>query len=187
MAKGELITFQDADDGSCSNRIEFQYSIMQKYNSHHVNIDWQQYQDEFNGKELNYQITPDDIVSTSEILTILKNSRKGLFKKPFGKNENKNPLEKIIRSFNRKYLRDWPSYPCAANTPLLKKEVFTKCWFRPWYERTMPASSGRGTDCDFNFWVAETFQNSIAIKIPLLLWRVTSNNPRYTDTKYKPQ
>src|SRR3989344_4489167 len=33
QARGELITFQDADDGACANRIEGQCELMQKFNS----------------------------------------------------------------------------------------------------------------------------------------------------------
>ncbi len=186
IAKGELITFQDADDGSCSNRLEVQYHIMQKYNSHHVNVDWQEYQDKLNCKKLDYEIQETDIISSKEILKFYYKSRKGLFKKPFGKNEDQNPIEKFIRRVDRKFFRDWPSYPTAASMPLLKKEVFEKCNFRQLYDRTMPSWRGRGTDCDFNFWVAATFKNSIAVKIPLILWRAGAQNPEYIDNKYKP-
>lgn len=187
ISRGELITFQDSDDGSCSNRIEFQYDIMQRFKSHHVNVDWQQYKDEYNCKYLDYKIQPTDIIETNEILSILKKNRRGFFKRPFGRNENKNPFEKIIRTIDRKFFRDWPSYPCAASMPLLKKEVFEKCHFRELFDRTMPASGGRGADCDFNFWVAETFKDSIAVRIPLILWRAPSHNLNYVGTKYQPK
>jgi len=186
ISRGDLITFQDADDGSCSNRIEFQYKIMRQFGSHHVNVDWQQYKDEYNCKSLNYQIKETDIIKSTEILSILKKARKGIFKKPFGRNENKNPLEKIIRTIDRKFFRDWPSYPCAASMPLFKRVVYNKCHFRELFDRTMPASGGRGADCDFNFWVAETFKDSVAVKIPLVLWRAPSANSDYLGVDYRP-
>jgi len=186
IANGDLITFQDADDGSCSNRIEFQYKIMQEYNSHHVNVDWQQYKDECNCKYLDYKIVPEDIIGTKEILELAKKTKRGFFKYPFGRNEDKNLLEKFIRKVNRKFIGEYESYPCAASMPLLKKEVFEKCKFRPLWERTRPSLRGRGADQDFNYWVAETFKNSVSVKVPLILWRVATQNAMYEEDVYKP-
>lgn len=186
VASGELITFQDADDGSCSNRIEFQYDMMQKYHSHHINIDWQQYQDEYNCKFLDYKIDKNDVVSAEEILKLAIKTKRGFFKRPFGKHEDFNFIEKFIRKVNRKIVGEISSYPCAAGTPLVKKVVFEKCHFRPLWERTRPSLRGRGADQDFNYWVAETFRDSIAFKIPLLLWRVKNQNKDYLDSKYRP-
>jgi len=190
LAKGDLITFQDADDGSCANRIEFQYNIMQEYKVNHVNIDWQQYKDEYNCKLLNYKITKNDIVSTKDILQLAQNTKKGLFKIPIAKDYVPSLYGRLNRKL--KYLadwkhRDWSPYPCAASMPLIKKEVFKKCKFRSLYSRTRPSLKGRGADRDFNFWVAETFKNSVAIKIPLILWRVKTNNSNYLDEKYRPK
>lgn len=186
QARGELITFQDADDGSCSNRIEVQYNLMKEYNVVHVNVDWQQYQDKYNCKNLNYTVREEDIIGTEEILSLAKKNHRGLFQHPFGKNEDAHLIEKFIRKINRKYVGEYESYPCAASMPLLKKEVFEKCRFRPLWERTRPSLRGRGADQDFNYWVAETFQKSIAAKLPLILWRVQRNNPRYEEEKYRP-
>lgn len=185
-ARGEFITFQDADDGSCSNRMQVQYDLMMEYEANHVNVDWQQYRDEYNGKFLDYQIRKEDIIGTEEILSLAKKNTRGLFRRPFGKCEEKNPIEKFIRKVNRKYIGEYDSYPCAASMPLLKKEVFEKCRFRPLWERTRPSLRGRGADQDFNYWVAETFQKSIAVTVPLILWRVKSQNPLYEDEIYRP-
>jgi len=186
-AQGDLITFQDADDGSCANRLEVQYGLMQEYDAVHVNVDWQQYKDEYNGKHLNYQIRDADVVMTGEILSLIQNKKRGLFTYPFGKHEDKNPIEKFVRKVNRKYIGEHISYPCAASMPLVKKEVFETCTFRPVWERTRPSLRGRGADQDFNFWVAETFKKSIAVKIPLVLWRVTQQNQRYSEKHFRPE
>ncbi|HTW96829.1 MAG TPA: glycosyltransferase family 2 protein [Candidatus Methylomirabilis sp.] len=186
LARGELITFQDDDDGSCSNRLEFQYEMMKKFNVLHVNVDWQQYRDEYNCRRLDYRISDQDIVTTKEILALARQTRPKLFRHPFGKNEKNNRAEKIFRKINRKYFTDWRQYPCAASMPLFSKEVLTKCRFRQLYERTRPSKTGRGADRDFNFWVAETFKSSIAIKIPLILWRVKNQNLLYSEEKYRP-
>ncbi|MEK7102069.1 MAG: glycosyltransferase family A protein [Patescibacteria group bacterium] len=169
QARGELVTFQDADDGACANRIEVQYEVMQKFNSHHVVVDWQKFKEELNGKvwpmslrsanemsgEAIPMITDDMLIKTKEIMRLVRKTRP------------------------RRWFRAWDAYPCAGNNPLVRREVFEKVRFRPLWERTRPSAKGRGADRDFNFWVAETFKDSIAAKIPLVLWRVDSQNPEY--------
>ncbi|MBU0596532.1 hypothetical protein KJ641_04620, partial [Patescibacteria group bacterium] len=132
-------------------------------------------------------IIPEDIINTKEILELAKKNKRGFFKKPFGKNEDNNKLEKFVRKVNRKFVGELESYPCAASMPLLKREVFEKCKFRPLWERTRPSMRGRGADQDFNFWVAETFQDSVAIRVPMILWRVKNQNALYLDKKYIPK
>jgi len=153
QARGELVTFQDADDGARANRIEVQYELMQKYNSHHVVVDWQKFDPTLNGKVWEGEMK--GFVSTKEIMRLVRKTRPR-------------------RSFTR-----WDAYPCAGSNPLVRREVFEKVRFRPLWERTRPSKKGRGADRDFNFWVAETFGDSIAAKIPLVLWRVDSQNPEY--------
>ncbi len=182
-ARGDYITFQDADDGSCANRIAVQYDLMQQHNAYHVNVDWQQYRDELNGKPCDAPVTSDTIIGTEEILALAKRTeRHGMFRYPFGKHEDQNPFARVVRKLNRKLFFQDVSYPCAASMPLVRREVFDRCRFLPLWERRRPSGRGRGADQDFNFWVAETFQKSIAAKIPLVLWRVQTNNPRYEET-----
>lgn len=155
-ARGELITFQDADDGACANRIEMQYEMMQKYNSHHVVVDWQKFDAALNGKVFDAPITDDNIIPASEIMRLVKKTRP------------------------RRFFRAWDAYPCAGSNPLVRRAVFEKVRFRPLWERTRPSAKGRGADRDFNFWVAETFGDGIAVKVPLVLWRVPTQNKDYT-------
>ena len=167
QARGELVTFQDADDGACANRIEAQYELMQKYHSHHVVVDWQKFKEELNGKvwplslrggeadEAIPMIEDGVIIPTKEIMRLVRKTRP------------------------RRFFRAWDAYPCAGSNPLVRRAVFEKVRFRPLWERTRPSAKGRGADRDFNFWVAETFGDSIAAKIPLVLWRVDSQNPAY--------
>ena len=187
FAKGDLITFQDADDGSCSNRLEVQYEAMKRYGAWHVNIDWQKYQDKYNCKYLNYQIKDEDVIPTKEILALAKKTRPKLFKYPFSKNEYSNILSKALRKIIRKYFIDWTPYPGCAGMPLFKKEMLEKCKFRQLYQRTRPSITGKGADRDFNFSLAKTFKNSIVIKAPLHLWRVENDNPSYKEEKYRPK
>src|SRR3989344_871410 len=51
-AKGEYITFQDADDACFLNRIEIQYDLLVKYNSTHVTLNWIQFHEKYLGKRL---------------------------------------------------------------------------------------------------------------------------------------
>jgi hypothetical protein len=187
MAKGDLITFQDDDDGSCCNRIEFQYEMMKKYGVAHINLSWQGYKDEYNCKRLDFEPTDKDILTTEQILKLAKKTRSKIFKHPFAQSESKRPVQRFFRSLIRKHLIDWTPYPGAANSPLIDKKVFEKCSWRRLYERTRPSIKGRGCDRDFNFSVAETFKSSLVIKAPLYLWRTKWENWDFRDEKYRPK
>lgn len=154
-ARGELITFQDADDGACANRIQVQYELMQKYNAHHVVVDWQRFDERLNGTALDISFKEDTMIGTEAIMRLVRKTRP------------------------RRFFQRYDAYPCAGSNPLVRRAVFKKVRFRPLWERTRPSKKGRGADRDFNFWVAETFQDSIAAKVPLVLWRVDSQNPEY--------
>jgi glycosyltransferase involved in cell wall biosynthesis len=187
IAKGELITFQDDDDGSCSNRLEVQYQLMEKYGANHITVDWQQYQENYNGQRLDYQITDKDIIDSASIMALAKKTKPKLFKHIFSRNAKKDFFEKALRKFDRDFLLDWEPYPGCSGAAMFRKEIFPRCRFRQLYERTRPSKSGRGADRDFNFWVAETFQKSIAVRYPLYLWRVSQQNYLYLDDKYRPR
>mgnify|MGYP001582098297 FL=1 len=169
QARGELITFQDADDGAGANRIEVQYKLMQKYHSHHVVVDWQKFDDALNGKVWPLSLRGANPMSDEAISSVGQNKII--------------PTREILRlackTRPRRFFRAWDAYPCAGSNPLVRREVFEKVRFRPLWERARPSKKGRGADRDFNFWVAETFKDSIAAKIPLVLWRVDSQNPEY--------
>lgn len=178
-ARGELVTFQDADDGACANRIEVQYEIMQRFNSHHVVVDWQQFDPVLNGK-----VWP---LSAQEVNNVIPGESGVAGRYPGSRNQassdtiisTKQILRLVHKTRPRRFFRAWDAYPCAGSNPLVRREVFEKVRFRPLWERTRPSAKGRGADRDFNFWVAETFGDSIAVKIPLVLWRVDSQNPEY--------
>ncbi len=175
QAKGEYITFQDADDGSCSNRIERQYTLLKEYDVLHVAVDWQQFQKDLNCKPLQAQYNSGDLILTKDIVALARTTKKGIFTLPFGSWK----LSNIFRKIDRKWFRDWTPYPCAASMPLVHRSVFERCKFRPIEKRQWPSIAGRGADRDFNFWVTETFESSIAIREPLILWRVKNQNSYY--------
>lgn len=183
-AEGAWITFQDADDASLLNRIETQYQIATEYNSPHVCIDWQQFDESLLNKrfdvERHTQNYPNWLISSEEINRLVKQTKGPIFSLI-------GPLHKFVPfSLKRKFpvrplfFKSDEPYPRAANSPLVKRGVFEKVRFRPLPERVWPSSRGRGADRDFNFQVAETFRKSISAKIPLYLWRAGSQNFTYS-------
>ena len=188
IARGDYFTFQDADDGSCSNRIEFLFNAMQKYQVMFISCTWQQYQDQYNGKKLDWQLTDHDLITTAEILKLAKKTKPFLFKHPFARDkQKKNFLERFLRLANRRWLINWTPYPGASGSFLLKKEVFAQCRFRQLYERARPSGRGRGKGRQLAFGIAEIFKSSLVLKVPFYLWRVKNQNPDYLDKKYIPK
>jgi len=132
-------------------------------------------------------LTDADIITTEDLLKLARKTKSRLFKHPFARNEkSKNFLERVLRKINRKYLLDWTPFPGASGSFLLRKELFTKFKFRNPYERTRPSQKGRGKDRDLAFWLVESLKNSLALKVPLYLWRVKNQNSNYLDEKYRP-
>lgn len=174
-AKGEWVTFQDADDISFLNRIEVQYNLAIKHNSNHLCITYQKYDPKFIGKKLDVEKILNenkDLVINSESITRLAKKNKGLMMSLLGSFHKFIPFEiKTMRIINKLFFRSLDPYPASGNCPLVKKEVFEKVKFRPRDERVWPSFVGRGADRDFNFQVAETFKKNIVFKLPLYLWR----------------
>jgi len=85
------------------------------------------------------------------------------------------------RLINKLFFGSLENYPGAGNSPLFKREVIEKVQFRKLKDRIWPSFMGRGADKDFNFQVAETFKNSHVFFIPLYMWRVKEQNPRYAN------
>lgn len=182
-AKGEWITFQDADDASLLNRIEVQYALAQKYNALHVSVDWQQFSNELVGKKLDVEKYLHDearLVSAEEISALAKKTR-GLLMHSWFPHHTLPFAIKWFPPTRKLFFARLNSYPCAGNTPLFKREITERVKFRDVNHRVWPSTRGRGADRDFCFQVAETFGKSIAFKIPLYLWRVRNQNDTYTN------
>lgn len=182
-AKGEWITFQDADDASVINRIEVQYYLAQKYDALHVSVDWQQFNDALVGKKLDAEKYLNDesrLISASEITALAKKT-KGLLMHSWFPHEHIPFVIKWFPPTRKLFFAGLDSYPCAGNTPLFKRDVAKKVKFRDVNHRVWPSTRGRGADRDFCFQVAETFGKSIAFKVPLYLWRAGSQNSTYTN------
>ncbi|MEK7555864.1 MAG: glycosyltransferase family 2 protein [Patescibacteria group bacterium] len=188
-ARGEWITFQDADDASLVNRIEAQYNLAIEYGASHVCIQWQQFKEELLGKRLDigkiFQEERNMVITNKEIIALAKKT-KGVIIPFLGKLNSFIPFEwKRMRVINKFFFQSLDSYPGSGNSPLFKKEIVEKVRFRPVNERVWPSFTGRGADRDFNFQVAETFGNNISFKLPLYLWRVgQENNLGYNFKKY---
>lgn len=192
-ADGDWITFQDADDASLLNRISVQYDFAQRYQSSHVCLDWQKYDDIHVGKVLDVKRildlhgAGDLLIRAEEILSIARTC-KGFIPSHFGWLPKRVPHHrKLHPRFERLFFGDLSSpYPGAANHCLVRKEVFPRVRFHPLNERVWPSRRGRGADRDFNFAVAELVQNSISVRLPLYLWRVRSDHPAYGGAEYVP-
>lgn len=169
-AQGDWITFQDADDASMRNRIEVQLALAQKYDSNHVCINWQKFDDELIDKILDiepYLAQPDAIIGSERLKELARRTQGIGCRLPFHR-FIPFPIKRRLHSF----FQSWEPYPFAGNSPLVRREVLKQIRFRPRNRRVWPSERGRGADRDFNFHVALTFQNSLCVNIPLYLWRV---------------
>jgi len=183
-AKGELITFQDADDSSLLNRIEIQYELLKKHDATHITTDWVQFNEIREGKKFNiekFEIEKGvEILGPKELFELSKKT-KGFAMRILGKYHSKIPFYlKRARLINKLFFRSVQPYPGVTGIPLFKKEVIERIQFRPLKDRVWPSFMGRGVDRDFSFQVAEKFKNSYVFFIPLYLWRVKNENPRFT-------
>jgi glycosyltransferase involved in cell wall biosynthesis len=180
---GEWVTFQDGDDASLINRIEVQYNLAKKYNSSHVCIQWQQYQDEFIGKKLDvdsiFREHQNVVIETKTILKTLKRS-KGIIVPFLGPINFIIPFEfKRLRFINKLFFGNLDPYPASGNCPLVETNLAKKALFRPLHKRIWPSFMGRGADRDFNFRVAEICKNSVSFNLPIYLWRMERQNPDF--------
>jgi glycosyltransferase involved in cell wall biosynthesis len=186
-AKGELITFQDADDESFLNRIEIQYKLLKEHDALHVTTDWIQFHEKYSRKRLDLEMfmadkADQDLVIGPEEIAKLGNKTKGLVAKISPALNRAIPFRvKRMRVLNKLFFGSLESYPGIPGVVLFKKEVLEKVLFRRRKDRVWPSFMGRGADRDFNFQVAETFGRSYVFLVPLYLWRVPKENPRYVN------
>lgn len=169
VARGELITFQDADDVSLLNRLEVQRALLERYGAIHVCTDVAPLTEERIGTLATVPDHP-KMVGPEEIYRASQRS-KGIIPKILPALAAAIPFRwKRIRIINKLFFRTLESYPGCAGIPLFRREVIDRVRFRPLKNRIWPSFMGRGADRDFDFQVAETFRNSYVFFIPLYLW-----------------
>ena len=193
-AKGEWITFQDSDDASLLNRIRVQHDFAVQYGSSHVCVDWQKYTPQYLGKRLDVERirtehSEESLVKEPAEILALAQSSKGFIPRHFRWLHQSVPhrirIRRIVRDL---FFGDMHAhYPGAGNCPLVRAVVARKIGFRPLSHRVWPSRRGRGADRDFNFAVAENVGDSIAVRLPLYLWRHDGpDHPSYYGDEYQP-
>lgn len=184
-AKGEWIAFQDADDASLRNRIETQLDLATRYKAVCITTACVRFEEKWIGKELDaekYLEAHKDIVIPPETIVEIGMRAKGvLMSKWFPHSYIPFTVKKWFPFARKLFFKTWDFYPGAGNSPFFKREVFEKVRYRKLIDRVWPAQSGRGTDRDFLFQVAETFKNSYSFQLPLYLWRVRGNYDPYPN------
>lgn len=184
-ARGEYITFQDADDASFKNRIETQLGLLKEHDALHVCLDWQRFDQAFLRKSFDVQsfLQKSDAPSISSgELFALSQKTKGVAYKILGKLASAIPFElKTARLLNKLFFGSLVPYPGTGNSPLFARKVAEKVRFRKLADRVWPSFVGRGADRDFNFQVSETFRKSFVFFVPLYMWRQEKQNERYGE------
>lgn len=174
-AQGDWITFQDADDASMKNRIEVQLELAGRYDSNHVCINWQKFDESLIDTTLDiepYLAQPHALIDRTELMELAKKTKGHGCSLPIH-TLVPFPIKRRLKFF----FPNWKPYPFAGNSPFVRRDIFDRVRFRPSHQRVWPSDRGRGADRDFNFQVALTFQNSLCVNMPLYLWRVEKQNP----------
>jgi glycosyltransferase involved in cell wall biosynthesis len=184
-AKGEYITFQDADDASVANRIEIQLGLLKKYNAAHVTLDWFKFDESYLDKKFNLEKFEKEqgikMLGPMELIKLAEKTRGILMNLPF---HSIIPFGiKRARIVNKLFFGDVTPYPGVTGIPLFKREIMEKIQFRPLRERVWPSFMGRGVDRDYSFRAALLFKNSYVFFIPTYMWRKDNDNPRFKDIK----
>ena len=175
-ARGDIITFQDADDVSYANRIEVQFDLLEKYNAMHAVVDYGHLEgsgEQYIGKTLPVNLDTVEVLGFKDITKLVKENKpipQWLRDPSSYRPVNTLPVRLLKRLGRKLFWRDIAPYPCSGNTAMVRREVFNEIRFRPLWERTRPSRKGRGADMDFNYAVAERFGKSVAIKASLYLW-----------------
>lgn len=186
QARGEWITFQDADDASLLNRIEKQLELAMKYDAVCVTTSWLQYADDRVGKKMNIDAFLKDhpmseITVEPKSISALAKKIRGILMHPLFPHSFVPFVFKKRLPTRLLFITNTVSYPGADSAPFFRKETVTKVRFRKRDDRVWPSLGGRGVGRDHVFQLAEVYGRNYSFKIPLYLWRQRHENQEFKN------
>lgn len=184
IAKGEYITLQDADDASLANRIEIQYELAKKYGATLVATQWMPLKEEYLEKRFDLdrafaELGEDKIVIRPDAITALVRKNRGLLMHDWFPHRHVPFILKWLPLTRPLFFGGYDNYPGADNSLFFHRDVVKQVTFRQRDDRVWPNPYGRGSGRDFAFQVADTFENSWSFRLPIYLWRTTSQNSEF--------
>lgn len=181
LARGEWISFQDADDWSHAHRIRTQLEICGRLKIKHLTTGYVEsthpaahlFDDPARAPIVEYELneaiqaTRLARMATEQLGPLTKTLPKQVFARiPWA--------VKTARPARALFFKRFDPYPGAASAPFFHRSVGLK--FRPLHQRLWPSRRGRGADRDFSYRVALEARSSGSLRVPLYVWDTERKN-----------